>query len=69
MGHAGLESHEGSQVDRLGTIVTGEGLDTSLMTLAALTGQETERTMARSFKFTMRLNMKRNGLVRLRRID
>ena len=55
--HTSLETHESGQVDGLGAVVAGEGLDATLMTLAALTRQETERTMTRSFKFTMRLKM------------
>lgn len=58
VGHTGLEAHEGSKMDRLAGIVLGEGLDVSTHSARALAGQETKRTVAGSFEFTMRLNQK-----------
>ena len=55
VGHTGLEAHEGSQVDGLAGIVAGKDLIFPWSRLARLQGQETERTVAGSFKFTMRL--------------
>lgn len=59
--HASLEAHEGSQVDRLAAVITREGLDLTLVALATLTGQETKRTVAGSFEFTMRLEEEKTG--------
>ena len=61
--HTGLETHEGSQVDGLASIVAGEGLNLSVITSGTFTGQETKRTVTGSFEFTMRLKI-RNGLIK-----
>lgn len=65
--HASLVSHEGSKMRRGGSVVTRELSDCSLLAmssiislltlssvlLGSLTGQESERTVTRVFKFTM----------------
>lgn len=53
--HTGLETHEGSEMDRLAGIILGEGLDVTTDGARALAGQETEGTVTGSFEFTMRL--------------
>lgn len=53
--HTGLEAHEGSQMDGLASIILGEGLDVATHGAGALTGEETQRTVTRSFELTMRL--------------
>ena len=55
MGHTGLVTDEGGHVDGFLGVVTGEGSNATELTAGALTGEETERTVTRSFKFTMRL--------------
>ena len=52
--HTGLVTHEGSEVARLLFVITREGADTSTDGLRALPGKESQRTMARSFKLSVR---------------
>jgi len=54
VGHAGLESHETGQMAWLILIILGESLDLALVVLGTLAGQESQRTVAGSFKLTMR---------------
>lgn len=54
VGAASLVAHEGSEVGRLSGVITGETSDTSAVVSAALTGQETQRTVARSLELTVR---------------
>jgi hypothetical protein len=49
-----LVTHEGSEVRRLSGVITRETLDRSSVMSAALTGQETQRTVARSLELTVR---------------
>lgn len=56
VGHSGLEADEGSKMDWLLFIVPRESLNTAELAAGALAGQETERTVTRSFKFTVRLH-------------
>jgi hypothetical protein len=49
VGHASLVPEEGSQVDRLGSVITGEGLDLSSVAGGSLAGQEPEGPVAGMF--------------------
>jgi hypothetical protein len=55
VGHTGLVTHEGSQVDGFFSIVTGERLDFTTMTTSTFTGKEAQRTVTGVFEFTVRL--------------
>lgn len=55
VGHTGLVAHETGQVHRLGGIILGEGLAAGSLAGSALPGEESERTVARGFEFTVRL--------------
>lgn len=59
--HTGLETHEGSQVDGLAGIILGEGLDVTTHGAGALAGEETEGTVTRGFKLTVRLPKRSDG--------
>lgn len=52
--HTSLESHKGSQMARFGGIILGEGLNSSSVRSASLSGTETQRTSSRSSKFSVR---------------
>jgi hypothetical protein len=52
--HTGLVTDESGQVAFLGLVITGKALDFASLTRATLTGQETQRTTAGMFKFTVR---------------
>jgi len=54
VGHTGLVTHEGGQVDGLGGIILGEGLSLTSVAGSALAGQEPEGTVTRSLKLTVR---------------
>merc|ERR1719225_462512 len=54
VGHTGLVAHEGSQVDRLGRIILGEGLDLAAVSLGPLFGEESLRTVTRSLELPVR---------------
>ena len=55
MRHAGLVAHKCSHVDWLGRVIPRERLALATMTATALTGQEAQRTTARVFELTVRL--------------
>lgn len=55
VGHTGLVTHEGSQVDGLGSIILGEGLGLAPVAGSTLAGQESKGTVARPLKLTVRL--------------
>jgi len=55
MGHTGLVTHEGSQVDGLGGIILREGLGLSAVTGSALARQEAQGTVTWSFELAVRL--------------
>jgi len=54
MGHTRLISGEGGEMDRLLGVILGEALDSSLVVLAALFGQEAQIAVTRRGKFTVR---------------
>jgi hypothetical protein len=54
MGHTSLETHETGQVAWLGLVILREGLDFALMMLGTLARQESQGSVARGFKLTMR---------------
>ena len=54
VGATSLVAHEGSEVRRLGSIVTREASNASTVVGATLTGQETQRTVARSLELAVR---------------
>merc|ERR1719251_344495 len=52
--HAGLVTHEGGQVDRLGGVILGEALDLAPMTLGPLFGEESLGTVPWSLELPVR---------------
>jgi len=59
MSHTGLVPGEGGEMDRLLGVILGEGLDSSLVVLASLLGQEAQIAVTRRGKFTVRHRKKR----------
>ena len=55
VGHAGLVAEEAGQMNGLGSVVLGEGLDTSTVGAGTLLGVEAHGAMAGSGKLTVRL--------------
>lgn len=53
VGHTGLVTHEGGQVDGLGGIILGEGLGLTLVAGSTLAGQETQGSVTWPFEFTV----------------
>lgn len=53
MGHAGLVAEEGSQVARLGFVITRERLYLTSVTAGTLAGQEAQRAVAWRLELTM----------------
>merc|ERR1719289_498949 len=54
VGHTRLVPSKGGKMDRLLGVILGEGLDSSLVVLAPLLGQETQVAVTRRGKFTVR---------------
>jgi hypothetical protein len=54
VGHTGLVTHEGGQVDGLGGIILGEGLGLTLVTGSTLAGQESQGSV--TWPFELRSN-------------
>lgn len=54
MGHTGLVTHEGSEVDWLLGVILREGLDLSHVSGGPLSGQEPEGTVSWSFELSVR---------------
>merc|ERR1719507_1758525 len=52
--HASLVAHEGSQVDRLGRIILGEGLDLAAVSLGPLFREESLGSVTRSLELPVR---------------
>ena len=58
MGHAGLESHKGRQVNLVGGVILGESLDFAAMTSGALLGIKSHRAMTGRGELTVRLKIR-----------
>ena len=58
--HTGLEDGEGGKVDGLGSVILGEGSNSSSVMSSSLSGKETKRTVSRSFEFSVRHTPKSN---------
>jgi len=54
VGHTSLVASEGGEMNRFLGVILGEGLDSSLVILAALLGQEAQIAVTRRGKFTVR---------------
>jgi len=53
MGHTGLEAHETGQMARLGLVILREGLDLAVVVTGTLAGQESQGSVAGSFKLSV----------------
>jgi len=58
VGHTSLVASEGGKMNRLLGVILGEALDSSLVVLAPLLGQESQVAVTRSGKFTVRHRLK-----------
>jgi hypothetical protein len=53
MSATGFETHEASQMTRLGDVILGEGADASTVVLGALAGEKSQRSVTGGFELTV----------------